>query len=170
MRRLRRQARRYGVEAWDGTVGRLERRGPGFRAALDDGRTLDARIIVMATGASDVKPAVPRVDQATHEGSLRYCPVCDGYEVIDQRVGVLVDGAKGVHEAVYLRHFTPRVTVIRVHEETALSPELREQMQGAGIELAAGSLADLRFARAAWRSSTTRAGRASSTRSTARWE
>ncbi len=69
-----------------------------------------ARCVLMATGASDVEPVMPYALEALRDGALRYCPVCDGYEAIDQSIGVSAEGASGVREAIYSRHFSDQVT------------------------------------------------------------
>jgi thioredoxin reductase (NADPH) len=107
---MRRQAEAVGVGQRRGRVGRLWREAPGF--AADCGGSVEhARVVLLATGASDVAPKMPDVAAALAEGALRYCPVCDGYEVAQAHVGVLCDAAGDLHEAFYLRHFTPRVSV-----------------------------------------------------------
>ena len=66
----------------------------------------------------------PAIDELLHahalqEGRLRYCPVCDGFEVTDKNVAVIGTGKKGLAEAVFLRSFTSQVTMVSpdgVHE------------------------------------------------------
>lgn len=87
----------------------------------------------MATGASDVEPAMPHVAEALREGALRYCPVCDGFEVIDQDVGVIADGPPGVREALYLRDFTDRLTVFVAGGGSRLDAGDRRRLAQAGI-------------------------------------
>ncbi len=48
----------------------------------------------------------------SQRGLIRYCPICDGYEVTDKKVGVLGSGHHGVAEAVFLRGYTADVTLI----------------------------------------------------------
>lgn len=59
----------------------------------------------------------PAVDEATHRDAparclLRYCPVCDGYEATDQTVAVLGADDHGVAEALFLRTFSKKVTLL----------------------------------------------------------
>ena len=51
-------------------------------------------------------------DDALARGLIRYCPICDGYEVTDKKVGVIGSGSHGVAEAVFLRGYTADVTLI----------------------------------------------------------
>ena len=141
---LRRQARHYGIEPTPGKVRTLEAVENGFEASWEGGGAA-ARSVLLATGATDVEPPLPHVAEALQTGAIRYCPVCDGFEVIDQHVGVLIDGPAGVAEAVYLRHFTARVTVFQARAEVALAPADLERLGRAGIRLVGAPLASARL-------------------------
>lgn len=141
---IREQAARYGVEFAVGRVEMLERGADGFRARWSGGQA-QARLALLATGASDVEPPVPYLQEAVRSGALRYCPVCDGYEVIDQRVGVLTDSRSGIKEALYLRHFTPHLTVFPVAPEVAFSTADRRRLAEAGIAVAAAPVSGVRL-------------------------
>ena len=57
--RMRAQAERYGARLARGRVGRIEQRQDGtLAAALEDGRQLAARRVLLATGAIDGEPKV----------------------------------------------------------------------------------------------------------------
>lgn len=141
---LRAQARHYGIEPTPGRVETLQGTGDGFAATWEGGGAT-ARAVVLATGATDVEPPLPHVAEALQAGALRYCPVCDGFEVIDQDVGVLIDGPAGVPEAVYLRHFTPRVTVFQAGAGVPLAPADLDRLARAGIRLVQAPLASARL-------------------------
>ena len=63
-------------------------------------------------------------DEALARGLIRYCPICDGYEVTDRKVGVIGSGAHGVAEAVFLRGYTADITLI--------APDTRARPRGRG--------------------------------------
>ncbi len=81
---------------------------------LAGGQALQARAVILATGVSNHRPDMDDDlhAQALKRGLLRYCPVCDGYEVTDQAVGVIGCGAHAAKEATFLRAYTERVTVV----------------------------------------------------------
>ena len=89
--------------------------------------------MLLATGASDVEPTMPHVAEALRNGALRYCPVCDGFEVVGQEVGVIADGPAGVREALYLRDFTDQLTVFLQPGARAISDDEHLRMHEAGI-------------------------------------
>lgn len=99
--------------------------------------------MVLGTGVSDTEPDVPHLAEALRDGAIRYCPVCDAYEVTGQRVGVLVTGIAGIHEAICLRRYTDRVTMFRMGSDLLPVDEL-ERAKQAGVALAAGTLNSVR--------------------------
>jgi thioredoxin reductase (NADPH) len=136
LRAMRQQAAAYPVEFVPARVAALDRTDAGFVLHLDDGRRLHARSVLLATGAADIWPALPEAAQALRDGVLRFCPVCDGYEATDRPVGVLTNGSAGVGEALYLRHFSPTVTLFLCDASVVLAPEDYARLRDAGVTLA----------------------------------
>ena len=80
-----------------------------------------ARTVLLATGIENRRPPMDERlhDEALARGLIRYCPICDGYEVTDKKLGVIGSGAHGVAEAVFLRAYTADITLIapdRAHD------------------------------------------------------
>lgn len=107
--------------------------------------TLRAPKAILATGVQDVEPRIPHLAEALRDGAIRYCPVCDAFEVIGQRVGVLASGPSGVAEAIYLRRYSDQVTVFPLGDEAFLSDDQRARLSRQGIAVAAGSVRSLRL-------------------------
>ena len=142
---LREQVGRYQVDTAVGCVESLRRRDDGmFEANWAAGSAL-ARTVLFATGGSDIAPDMPYLEDALRDGALRYCPVCDGFEVIDRPVGVLIDGPHGIGEALYLQHFTRQLTVFRSHENVVLDDAARQRLAGAGIGLEEAPVQSIRL-------------------------
>lgn len=111
--RMRTQAERFGVKQVGGMVMRIEPARGGF--VVDWGsQPLQASAVLLATGVTNRRPPMnpDQHDLALAAGLIRYCPVCDGYEVTDKRIGVIGTGSHGVKEAVFLRSYTADVTLI----------------------------------------------------------
>jgi thioredoxin reductase (NADPH) len=77
-------------------------------------------------------------DDALARGLVRYCPICDGYEVTDKKVGVMGSDSHGVAEAVFIRSFTADVTLVAPDKALSLKREDREKLDEAGIECVDG--------------------------------
>ena len=135
LQRMREQAERYGAQIRRATVDGVRREDGLFIATLDSGEEIAARKLLLATGVVDNEPKLPAFFQAVRKGLIRICPICDGYEVTDQAVGVIGDGDKGAREALFLRIYTDRLTVIHVGAPQNLSQESREKLAAAQIEV-----------------------------------
>ena len=137
--RMREQAGRYGARAMEGQVASLERRGELFLARFEGGE-IAARAILLATGVVNRRPDMPAAlhDQALARGLIRYCPVCDGYEVTDRAVAVIGTGERGVKEALFLRAYTADLTLIAPDGPHAIDPVPMQQLADAGIAVEDG--------------------------------
>lgn len=110
--RLYAQAERYRVPFLHAEVETLVRLPDGRFEAMADGRNIHARTVLLATGVADIEPKLPEMEDAVRRGLIRHCAICDAYEVIDQAVVVIGFGPHVFREALFLRHYTPRVTVL----------------------------------------------------------
>ena len=133
--RMLAQAERHGAERELARVTKIMPEDDGF-TVLAEGRTYRARTVLMATGLISNRP--PGMDDALHsqalaKGLLRYCPICDGYEVTDQRIAVIGTGEHGVAEAVFLRGYTTDLTLVSPEAEHALEPQDEADLEAAGI-------------------------------------
>jgi thioredoxin reductase (NADPH) len=133
--RIRTQAEGYGAEIVQGCVEALQRDGDIFVASLADGRAIRARKVLLATGVVDSEPDLPAFAQSVKKGLIRICPICDGYEVQDMAVGVIGNSSKGAREALFLRHYSDRLTLIHVGVPETLPDEDRAKLADAGIDV-----------------------------------
>ena len=144
---MRDQAAEFGITVEHGLVERLERTEDGFRATLATGETITALTAVLATGVVNNGPPIsPELHEvALARGLIRYCPICDGYEVTDKKVGVIGNRTHGFKEAVFLRTYTSDVTLIAPDTEVELSAEEQAKAAELGIETVGGPCASLRL-------------------------
>lgn len=141
--RLREQAGHYGVEVGQGRVTALRREGDGFVAELGD-REIHAATIVVATGIVDQHPDFPGLREATLAGLIRWCPICDGFDVMDQAVAVMAPARSGLRHALFLRTYSRRVTLLALPDEAGLNGEEIARMEQAGIALVTDPVVSLR--------------------------
>lgn len=106
---LHQQLRKYDVEVVDGLATQLAQSEGAFE--VEAGKHIRARALVLATGIVDVQPAMRDHDEAVLHGLLRYCPVCDAYEVRDKRVGLLVTSQESRNKTAYLQRFAHSLDV-----------------------------------------------------------
>jgi thioredoxin reductase (NADPH) len=141
LQRMRDQACRYGAKVQTEYVTKLERDEHGglFTATWGSGQA-KARTVLLATGVTNRRPPMDEDlhDDALARGLVRYCPICDGYEVTDKKVGVIGSDSHGVAEAIFIRSFTADVTLIAPDKALKLAPEDHEKLTKAGIECVDG--------------------------------
>lgn len=132
---MRRQAERFGAVREEAHVDAIRPDGDTFTVEVG-GRSLRARTVLLATGVVNNRPDMPADlhDRALASGLLRYCPICDGYEVTDKRVGVIGTGHHGMREALFLRTYTRHVTLIAPGASHDLDEDCRAALDAAGIE------------------------------------
>jgi len=148
--RMKSQAQRHGARIVDGYVSRIHRDDDSdeFEAEWGSG-PVRARSVLLATGVTNRRPPMEEElhDAALAQGLIRYCPICDGYEVTDRKVGVLGSGHHGVAEAVFLRGYTRDVTLIAPDKAMKVSAVDRLALEGAGIETVDGPAEAVAIAR-----------------------
>jgi thioredoxin reductase (NADPH) len=130
--KMRRHALRYGAVIERGTVEGLTAEGGLFQLELKP-KTLTARTVLLATGVMDNEPKLPGFERAIADGLMRICPICDGYEVSGQAVGVIGNSEHGAREALFMRTYTPDVTLIHVGDPRTLPDAGRRELAAAGL-------------------------------------
>ena len=132
---MREQAQLYGARIERDHVTRLDKTEHGFRATWGSGSS-EAKTVLLATGVKNRRPPMDEElhDDALARGLIRYCPICDGYEVTDKRVGVIGSDSHGVAEAVFLRSYTSDVTLIAPDKALRVSAEDQATLKAAEIE------------------------------------
>jgi thioredoxin reductase len=137
----RAEVRRYGAELLDGRVASAERVEDGFVVTLDDGNSVGARRLLVATGLVDVLPDVPGLRERWGRDVL-HCPYCHGWEVRDQSIGVLASGPRATHQALLFRQWTADVTLF-LHTAPRPTDEEAEGLAARGIAIVEGEVASL---------------------------
>ena len=138
--RMREQARRYGARIESGQVTRLDVEDDGLFTAEWGSGPVRAQTVLLATGVTNRRPPMDEAlhDDALARGLIRYCPICDGYEVTDKKVGVIGSGKGGVNEAIFLRGYTADVTLIAPDKALSVSKADQKRLKDAGINCVDG--------------------------------
>ena len=137
LQRMRDQACKYGAKVVSEYVTKLERNeDSGLFTAIWGSGCVTARAVLLATGVTNRKPPMDEElhEEALSRGLIRYCPICDGYEVTDKKVGVIGSDSHGVAEALFIRSYTADVTLIAPDKRLKLKAEDQAKLTEAGIE------------------------------------
>ena len=86
--------------------------------------------MLIATGLVDKSPAI--ANEQRSQSAIRYCPVCDGYEAIDCRIGVLGPLQAAGRKALFLRTYSRDISVFATDEGGP--SETRNALRTAGIK------------------------------------
>jgi thioredoxin reductase (NADPH) len=129
--RLRAQAEQYGTQLTSARVTALRRKCKNFVASCE-GADVEAKFVLLATGLVDHCPRVEGIPaEDCPSDVIRFCPICDGYEAIDRRVGVLGDLHSARKKALFLRTYTKKVSVFVIGDRTGLEMKRHRRLRRA---------------------------------------
>ena len=128
-----------------------------FVVTMENGETATARGIVLATGVTDVLPAISGLAERWGK-SVLHCPYCHGYEIGGGSIGVLGAGPHSVHQAslaadwgdvtLFTNNAVPLDEAARAllaNRRVRIEPSPITQLEGGGESLEGARLADGRF-------------------------
>ncbi|MFD6388964.1 NAD(P)/FAD-dependent oxidoreductase [Nocardia sp. NPDC060259] len=122
-------------------VGSSDGAGHEFLVTLADGRVVAARRILVATGLADELPEVAGLRERWGNEVL-HCPYCHGWEVRDQRIGILASGPMSVHQALLFSQLSDDI-VFLTHTAAPLSVEDAEKLAARGIRIVDGEVVEV---------------------------
>ncbi|MCC7174016.1 MAG: thioredoxin-disulfide reductase [Bryobacterales bacterium] len=112
---IKQQAQHFGAEYMHGTVTGVDFSRRPFR--LDaDGTWLEARAVIIATGASARWLGLPSEQKLIGHG-VSSCATCDGFFYRGKKIMVVGGGDSAMEEAIFLTRFGSEVTVIHRRDE-----------------------------------------------------
>ncbi|QJE01707.1 NAD(P)/FAD-dependent oxidoreductase [Massilia forsythiae] len=140
------QLERYGGSVMSGEIADLRIEDGLFVAdylAGDESEQRDvqpirAHTVLLATGVADVGLPVEHWREAIAVGSVRLCPVCDGFDVMDKRIAVATAEVNPVGHAMFMRTFSADVTLFErgpagPRSASILTDDDRRQLDAAGV-------------------------------------
>ncbi|MCB9315508.1 MAG: NAD(P)/FAD-dependent oxidoreductase [Lewinellaceae bacterium] len=122
-RLAKQQVQQYdSVSFLDGRATTAIKTGDGFKVAVQSGQTFLAKKLVFATGIKDVLPNIPGL-AASWGISVLHCPYCHGYEVRQQKTGILANGDSGYEFAALIANWTNDLTLFTNGKTTLSRPQ-----------------------------------------------
>jgi thioredoxin reductase (NADPH) len=145
LRRMREQAQLYGTRIESGQVTRLERGEDGTWIGEWGSGPVTAKSVLLATGVTNRRPPMDMAlhDDAMARGLIRYCPICDGYEVTDKKVAVIGTGPRGTAETRFLRSYTADLTLVAPDLPHELDDAERAELTEMGVTLIDGPVSGI---------------------------
>jgi thioredoxin reductase len=125
------------VEFRQAEVREAKREGSTFSLFLGDG-TVTARKVLLAHGLNYELPEIPGVADLWGDKAF-HCPYCHGWEVRDQRIGVIATSEKATNQALLLRPLSDDIIVFG-HEARVLDGEARQRLDSCEVRLIHGAI------------------------------
>lgn len=134
----REEVARYGVRIVHGEVTAVDGSAGAFRVHLEDGSTVTASRLLVASGLVDELPAIDGLAPRWGRDVL-HCPYCHGWEVRDQAIGVLATGPLAVHQALLWRNWSADV-ILFLHDRPEPTDEEYERLAARGVSVVTGAV------------------------------
>ena len=140
---LRQQLEKFGGSIMEGMVTSVKKISDDEFSAEVDGKAMSAKTILFATGVVDIEPDLSGYEDIKDSGLVRFCPICDGFEFTDHRIGIIGNGQHGVRECEFIRNFSDRLSYITLESQTKKTVKAAQNLRRANINLLNGSGARL---------------------------
>ena len=126
MKEMRAQAERFGTALVTGDVTAIEFRKHPFTVTIDQERTLEARTVIIATGASAIQIGLKNEARLTGHG-VSTCATCDGFFFRGKELVVVGGGDSAMEEANFLTKFATRVYVVHRRDKLRASKIMQDR-------------------------------------------
>lgn len=121
------------VEVLSGEVASAVAQASGFHLRTNDGQSIEARKVILATGVVDVLQSIPGIAELWGNG-LHHCPYCHGWEVSDKPWAVLGDAPMIFDRVALYRGWASEIVVL-ANGASSLPPVDKERLAALGVPL-----------------------------------
>jgi len=125
---MKQQAQRFGAEYRHGRVVSADLRCRPFCLTLDHGEVIQARTLIIATGASARWLNLPNEQKLIGHG-VSSCATCDGFFFRGKKIMVIGGGDSAMEEANFLSRFGSEVALVHRSENFRASRIMLERAQ-----------------------------------------
>jgi len=127
MEQLRKQAERFGTVVRFGLITRVDFSQRPFKAEADDGKTILAETVIVATGASANWLGLESEKKYMGQG-VSGCATCDGFFYRGQDVAIVGGGDTAAEESTYLAKLCKKVYLIHRRNEFRASKAMQHKV------------------------------------------
>ncbi len=128
MDRMHRQAERFGSRfSTYNEVTAVDFSASPFRISVSDGSQVEARTVIVSTGASAIYLGLPSEQQLIGRG-VSGCATCDGPLYREKEVAVVGGGDTAMEDALYLASLASKVTLIHRRDAFRASKIMAERV------------------------------------------
>lgn len=126
MKEMRAQAERFGTAFLTGDVTAVDFRKRPVTVTVDQERTIEARTVIIATGASAIPIGLKNEARLTGHG-VSTCATCDGFFFRGKELVVVGGGDSAMEEANFLTKFATRVYVVHRRDKLRASKIMQDR-------------------------------------------
>ena len=126
MKEMRAQAERFGTSFLTGDVTAVELRKHPFTITVDHEQKIEARAVVISTGASAIQIGLANETRLTGHG-VSTCATCDGFFYRGKELVVVGGGDSAMEEANFLTKFATRVFVVHRRDKLRASKIMQDR-------------------------------------------
>ncbi len=127
MEDLKKQAQRFGTDVRWGLVTSVDLSNRPFMAKADDGKTIEAETIIIATGATAKWLGLE--SERKYQGfGVSACATCDGFFYRGKDVAIVGGGDTAAEEATYLAKLCNKVYMIHRRDELRASKAMQHKV------------------------------------------
>lgn len=120
------QCFRFGLKHEMVEVVRVKKIGSHFGIILSDGKEVESKSVIVATGGSPKRSGVKGEDIFWGKG-VSSCATCDGFFYKNKEVAILGGGDTAIEEAIHLAKICSKVTIVHRRNEFRASPVTLER-------------------------------------------
>lgn len=107
--------------------GEVESVSAGHQVILKDGTIINAKAVIVATGAAERHLDIPGEQEAIGHGES-FCAVCDGAFFREKEVVVIGGGNSALEEAQFLARFASSVTIVIRRDEFRAATKVQQDI------------------------------------------
>ena len=113
----------------------------GFAVVLESGESFSSRKLLIATGLKDVLPNIKGLAECWAI-SVIHCPYCHGYEVRDEKIGLMMNGEHAFEMAKNLNLWNKDLTLL-TNGKSQLTAEQSEKLTSKSIKIIEDEIIEL---------------------------
>jgi thioredoxin reductase (NADPH) len=123
---FRAQAERFGTEVLLDDVIEVDLKGPVKIVKTGNGKTFEAKAVILATGAAYRELGLPKEKELSGYG-ISWCATCDGFFFREKTIAVVGGGDSAMEEANFLTRFASKVYLIHRRDSFKASKIMQER-------------------------------------------
>lgn len=126
MKEMRVQAERFGTEFLTGDVSTVSFKNHPLTLTIDGECTVEAKTVIIATGASAIQIGLPNEKRLTGHG-VSTCATCDGFFFRGKELIVVGGGDSAMEEGTFLTKFATKVSIVHRRDKLRASKIMQDR-------------------------------------------